>query len=147
MKLNHFIKRLSTVGIWLTTTLVCVAAVALVWQGTSFSDTTALAAPVPQLIAADTGDQIKRAADKVTEGSKNIIRGTEDKVKEAANSNAAKVDRADEDGGIAETKAIRDKNRIEKRAGEDADRTEKAAEKSMGAVKNAVDKIKDVFGK
>ena len=147
MKLNYFMKRLSNVGIWIATTVVCVAAVGLVWQGAFFSNTTALAAPLPQLIATDTADQIKGAADKVTDKSKEVIRGAEDKVKDAANENAAKVDRADEDGGIAETKAMRDKNRIERKARKDADRTEKAAEKAMGGVKNAVDNIKDAFSK
>ena len=147
MKLNYFMKRLSTVVQCLATTLVCVAAIAVVWQGAFFSNTTALADSMPQLIATSGADQIKEAADKVTEGSKKIIRGTEDKVKETANTNAAKVDAADEDGGIAESKAMRDKNRIERRAEEDADRTEKAAEKSMNAVKNVVDNIKDAFSK
>jgi len=146
VKLNYFMKRLSTVGRWMATTLVCVAAIAFVWQGGFFSNTTAVADSTPQLIATSGADQIKGAADKVTEGSKKIIRGTENKVKETANTNAAKVDQAD-DGGIAERKATRDKNRIERRAEEDADRTEKRAEKSMGAVKDAVDNIKDAFSK
>ena len=147
MKLNYFSKRLSTVAHWLTSTLVCAAAVVLLWQGAFFSNTTALAVPLPHILATDAADQVKGAADKVTDKSKEIIRGAEDKVKDAARTNAAKVDRADGDGGIAETKAKRDKNRIEKRAEEDADRTEKTAEKAMGGVKNAVDSIKDAFSK
>jgi len=147
VQLNYFMKRLSTVGLWVAKTLLCMAALTFVWQGAFFSNTTALADSTPQLIATGAADQIKGAADKVTEGSKNIIRGTENKVKETANTNAAKVDQADEDGGIAERKAMRDKNRIESRAERDADRTEKTAEKSMNAVKNAVDNIKDAFSK
>lgn len=147
MKLNYFRKRLSTVRQCLATTLVCVAAIALVWQGGFFSNTKALADSTPQLIATSGAEQIKGAADKVTEVSKKIIRGTEDKVKETANTNAAKVDAADDDGGIAERKATRDKNRIERKASEDAARTEKRAEKSMDAVKDAVDNIKDAFSK
>lgn len=147
MKLNYFMKRLSALGQCLATTLVCVAALAFVWQGAFFSNTKALADSTPQLIATSGADQIKGAADKVTEGSKKIIRGTENKVKETANTNAAKVDQADDDGGIAERKATRDKNRIERRAEEDAARTEKRAEKSMDAVKHAVDNIKDAFSK
>ncbi len=147
MKLNYFMKWLSAVGLRIATTLVCVAAIAFVWQGGFFSNTTAVADSMPQLIATSGADQIKGAADKVTEGSKKIIRGTENKVKETANTNAAKVDQADDDGGIAERKATRDKNRIQRRAEEDADRTEKRAEKSMGAVKDAVDNIKDAFSK
>ena len=147
MKPNYIRKRLLAVGQYLATALVCVAAITLVWQGAFFSNTTALAGSTPQLFATSGADQIKGAADKVTEASKKIIRGTEDKVKEAANSNAAKVDQADDDGGVAETKEKKNKNRIERRAEEDADRTEKRAEKSMNAVKNAVDNIKDAFSK
>ena len=131
----------------LSTLLVCVVAMVFVWQGAFFSNTTALAYSTPHLIAASAADQIKGAADKVTEGSKKIIRGTESKVKETANKNAAKVDEADADGGVAERKAKRDRNRIQRRASEDAARTERTAEKSMDAVKSGVDKINNAFSK
>jgi hypothetical protein len=147
VKQNYFMQRLSTAGRWMATTFLCVAAIAFVWQGAFFSNTTALADSTPQLLATSVGDQIKEAADNVTEGSKNIIRGTEDKVKETARKNAAKVDRADKDGGMAERKAKRDKNRIERKAEKDAARTEKAAKKSMNAVKGAVDKVEGALSK
>jgi len=146
MELNCFAKRISIVGRWLTTTLFCVLLSAFILQGAFFSNTSAMAAPVANLIAtADAGDQVKGTADEVAGSSKNLIRNTEAKVKEAANSNAAKVDQADDSGSFVEGKAKRDKARIEKRAGEDADRTEKAVDKSMNAVKGLVDNIKDAF--
>jgi hypothetical protein len=147
VKLNYFVKQFSTVGRWMLTSLFCVVALAFVWQGGFSSNLSAMASPTSYLVAADLGDQIKGAADDVRAGSKDLIRDTESKVKKTANKNAAKVDRADDDGGVAETKAKRDKARIEKRAGEDASRTETAVDKSMNAVKGAVDNIKDAFGK
>ncbi|MBE9108924.1 hypothetical protein IQ273_05770 [Nodosilinea sp. LEGE 07298] len=146
MKSSHFTKGLSTAGRWMATTLFLLSAIAFVWQGTFFANTSALAAPTGTLIAAaDAGDRVKGAADDVEKGSKNIIRSAEDSVKSAANQNAAKVDRADDDGTFVERKAKRDRNRIEQKASEDADRTERAAEKSMNAVERAVDNIKDAF--
>ena len=125
-------------------TLLCLVAIAFVWQGAFFSETNAIAAPAT-LIAADVGDQIKGAADEVRARSKDLIRDTQDKVEKTANKNAAKAEQADDDGSFVERKALRDKDRIEKRASEDADRTEKAVDNSMDAVKGAVEKIKDAF--
>jgi hypothetical protein len=146
MKLNYFIKRLSTVGRWIATTLFCVLAIAFVWQGAFFSNTVAMADSAANLIAAaDAGDRVKGTADDVAKGSKNFIRDTADKVERTANKNAAKVDRADDEGSVAEGKAKRDRDRIEQRAEEDAARTEKAVDNNMNAVKRAVDSIKDAF--
>lgn len=127
-------------------TLLCLVAIAFVWQGAFFSETNAIAAPAT-LIAADVGDQIKGAADEVRARSKDLIRDTQDKVEKTANKNAAKVDQADDEGSVVERKALRDRDRIEKRASEDADRTEKAVDNSMNAVKGMVDNIKDAFSK
>lgn len=127
-------------------TLLCLVAIAFVWQGAFFSETNAIAAPAT-LIAADVGDQIKGAADEVRARSKDLIRDTQDKVEKTANKNAAKVDQADDEGSVVERKALRDRDRIEKRASEDADRTEKAVDNSMNAVKGMVENIKDAFSK
>ena len=127
-------------------TLLCLAAIAFVWQGALFSDTNAIAAPAT-LIAANVGDQVQGAADEVRARSKELIRDTQDKVEKTANKNAAKVDQADDEGSFVERKAKRDRDRIEKRASEDADRTETAVDKSMNAVKGAVENIKDAFSK
>lgn len=146
MKRNYFTNGLSTVGRWLATTLLCVCAIAFVWQGAFFSNNSAMAAPAT-LIAADVGDQVKGAADEVRARSKDLIRDTQNKVEKTANKNAAKVDEADDEGSVVERKAKRDKDRIEKRAEEDANRTEKAVDNSMNAVKGVVDNIKDAFSK
>ncbi len=127
-------------------TLLCLVAIAFVWQGAFFSETNAIAAPAT-LIAADVGDQIQGAADEVRARSKDLIRDTQDKVEKTANKNAAKVDQADDEGSVVERKALRDRDRIEKRASEDADRTEKAVDNSMNAVKGMVENIKDAFSK
>lgn len=147
MKLNHLIKRFSTVGRWMTTTLLCLYAIAFVWQGAFFSNNVAMANPTSSLIAADAGDKVKDAADDVARGSKNLIRDTADKVERTANKNAAKVDQADDEGTFVEGKAKRDRDRIEQRAEEDAASTEKAVDKSMNAVKRTVDNIKDALTK
>jgi len=127
-------------------TLLCLVAIAFVWQGAFFSETNAIAAPAT-LIAADVGDQIKGTADEVRARSKDLIRDTQDKVEKTANKNAAKVDQADDEGSVVERKALRDRDRIEKRASEDADRTEKAVDNSMNAVKGMVENIKDALSK
>ncbi|MBD2108143.1 hypothetical protein H6F49_14350 [Nodosilinea sp. FACHB-13] len=146
MKSNRFMTQLSTLGRKLTVTLVCLVAIAFVWQSPLVSNISAMAAPAGTLIAtADAGNQVKGAAEDIKGASKNIIRGTEDKVKDAARSNASKVDQADETGSAVEGKAKRDRNRIEQKASKDADRTEQAAEKSMNAVERAVDNIKGAF--
>ncbi len=144
MKLNFWIKRILAGGRWMADALLCLAAIAFVWQGGFFLDTNAMATPAT-LIAANVGDQIQEAADDVRVRSKELIRDTQDKVEKTANKNAAKVDEADDKGSFVERKAQRDKDRIEQRAEEDATRTEKAVDKSMDAVKGVVENIKDAF--
>lgn len=148
MKLNLFTKRFSTVVRFMATTLFCVLACAFVWQGAFLSNTAAMASPATTLIAtADAGDQVKGAADDVARKSKEIIRGSEAKVKETASKNAAKVDAADDEGTVVEGKAKRDRDRIYSKASKDAARTEKAVDKSKNAVEEVVDSIKDAFSK
>jgi len=146
MKQNYLMQRLSTVGRWMATTLFCLSAIAFVWQGAFFSNTIAMANPAANLMAAaDVGDQVQGAADEVAGRSKNFIRDTADKVEKTANKNAAKVDRADDNGSFVERKAKRDRDRIEQRAEEDAARTQKAVDKTKNVVERTVDNIKDAF--
>ncbi|AFZ20587.1 hypothetical protein [Allocoleopsis franciscana] len=147
MKLNYFTKRLSIVGRWIATTVFCLSAVTLVWQGAFFSNTSAMATPTANLIAsAGTSDQVKGKASIDAGRAKNFIEDTKEKVKETANKNAARVDEAtDDNGSFLEGKAKRDRDRIEKRADEDAARTEKAVDNTKNAVESVVDNIKDVF--
>ncbi|MEG5135576.1 hypothetical protein QUB52_02655 [Microcoleus sp. A6-C6] len=146
MKLNYFIKRISTVGRYLAATVLCVSAMAFVWQSSLFSNTAAMASPaVSSIAAADLGDQVQNKASTDAGRAKNFIRDTEEKVKETAKTNAAKVDRASEDGSVAERKAKKDAATIEKRAEEDSARTQKAVDNTKNAVERAVDSIKDAF--
>jgi uncharacterized protein (DUF2147 family) len=136
MKLNYIMKRLSIAGRWMATTMLCLSAIAFVWQGAFFSNTAAMAAPAANLIAAaDVGDQVQEKASEDAGRAKNFIEDTKDKVKQTANKNAARVER----------KAKRDRDRIEQRADEDAARTEKAVDNTKNAIERTVDSIKDVF--
>lgn len=146
MKLNSVRQRFSTVRRFLATVLFSVCAIAFVWHFAFFSNPVAMANPAPISIAeADAGDRAQEAADDVAKGSKNLIRDTKNKVKQTANKNAAKVDRADDEGSVVEGKAKRDRDRIEQRAEEDAARTEKAVDNNINAFKRTVDNIKDAF--
>ena len=148
MKLNYFTKRLSILGRLMAATMLCVSAMAFVWSGAFFSNTAAMASPAVNLIAAaDVGDGVKEKASKDSGRAKNFIRDTEDKVKETAKTNAAKVDRASEDGSVVERKAKKDAATIEKRAEEDSARTQKAVDNTKNAVERTVDSIKGVFSK
>ncbi|MEG5237719.1 hypothetical protein [Microcoleus sp. AT9b-C3] len=146
MKLNYFTKRLSTLGRSIAATVLCVCAMAFVWSGGFFSNTAAMASPAVNLIAAaDAGDAVQEKASKDAGRAKNFIRDTEEKVKETAKTNAAKVDRASDDGSVVERKAKKDAATIEKRASEDSARTQEAVDNTKNAVERAVDSIKDVF--
>lgn len=146
MKLNYFTKPILTVGRWLATALFCVSAIALVWQGAVFSNSSAMAAPATTMIAAaDLGDQVQAKTSKDAGRAKNFIRDAADKVEETARKNARRVDRATDDDSLIERKAKRDTARIHKRAEEDAARTQKAVDKSKSAVQRTVDNIKDAL--
>ena len=148
MKLNYVTKQLSTVKRWMATTLFCMLAIAFLWQGAFFSNTSAIADPAATLIASkDAGDQVQEKASEDAGRAKNFIQDAADKVKEAAKSNASKVDQATDNGSFAERKAKRDAATIQKRANEDAARTQKAVDKTKNAVERTVDNIKDAFGK
>ncbi|MEH2466248.1 hypothetical protein [Nostoc sp.] len=148
MKLNYFTKQLSTVKRWVATTLFCMLAIAFVWQGAFFSNTSAMADPAGTLIAsADAGDEVKDKTSKDAGRAKNFIDDTADKVKEAAKSNASKVDEATDNGSFAERKAKKDAATIQKRADEDSARTKEAVDKTKNVVERTVENIKDAFGK
>ena len=145
MKLNYFTKQVSTVGRWMTTALLCVAAIAFVWQSAAFSPMTAMAAPTSTLIAADLGNQVQEKASKDAGRAKGFIRDTKDRVESMADKNADRVDEADDRGSFIERKAQRDAGRIHERAEQDAARTQKAVDKSKNAVERTVENIKDAF--
>ena len=147
MKLNDFTKGLTSVGRWIATTLFCLTAIAFVWQGAFFSNTSALAEPATNLIAStDVGDQVQRKASVDAGRAKDFIQDTADQVKRTANENAERVEQAtDDSGSFVERKAKRDRDRIEQRADQDAARTQKAVDKTKNAVERVVDNIKDAF--
>ncbi|MDZ8055904.1 MAG: hypothetical protein RMX68_016685 [Aulosira sp. ZfuVER01] len=149
MKLNYVMKQLSTLGRWMATAMFCVSAIAFVWQGAFFANTSAMAAPSATLIAsADAGSRIQGKASEDAGRTKNFIRDTADKVEQTAKKNAARVeDATDNNGSFVERKAKRDAARIERRAEEDAARTQKAVDNTKNVVERAVDNIKDTFSK
>ncbi|HIK17928.1 MAG TPA: hypothetical protein IGS53_21930 [Leptolyngbyaceae cyanobacterium M33_DOE_097] len=133
-------KLLATLGHWSVTALLFVSAIAFTWQAPFLTNDIAVAARVTPVVAAmDAGDRVKR-------DNKNLVDNAADKVKEAANKNANRVDRSTDTNGAVERKAQRDAARIEKRADEDAARTKRAIDDNVGAVERTVDKIKDAFG-
>jgi vacuolar-type H+-ATPase subunit H len=148
MKLNYFMKRLSSVGRFLATTLFCVSAIAFVWHFSFPLNTAAMASPAAYAItSADIGDQVQEKVSKDAGRAKDFIQDTKNKVEQTARKNAAKVDQAtDDNGSFVERKAKSDAATIHKRAEEDAARTEKAVDNTKNVVERAVDKVKDVFG-
>ncbi len=147
MKLNHLLKRVSTVGRFLATALFCVLAVAFVWQGAFFSNTAAMADPTATLIAeADISSQVQDNLNKGAKLSKDFIEDTKKRVERTANKNTDRVEQAtDDNGSVVERKANRDEARIYKRAEEDAARTKEQVDRSKNAVESAIDSIKDAF--
>ncbi|MEX0269244.1 hypothetical protein AB3R30_08875 [Leptolyngbyaceae cyanobacterium UHCC 1019] len=149
MTLNLFAKQLSRVarvGRWVTTAVLCVSAIAFIWQGAFSSNMAALASPGSNLIATrDAGDQVQHKANKDAGSAKGFIEDTKNKVEQTARNNAAKVDNATDNGSFLERKAKKDASRIQKRAEEDADLTQKAVDNTKNAVERTVDTIKDAF--
>ncbi len=145
MKLNYFVKRLSIVGRWLATALFCLSAIAFTWQG-AFSNTSAMAAPATNLIAAaDVGDKAQEKASKDAGRTKSFVRETKENLKKTAKTNAAKVDRATDAGSPIGRKAKKDAATIERRAEKDSARTQTAIDKTKNAVERTVEGIKDAF--
>lgn len=143
MKLHHFTKQVSTLGRWMTTALLCVAAIAFIWQSTVFSTMSAMASP--KLIAADLGNQVQEKVSKDAGRAKGFIRDTKDRVENMADKNANRVDDVDDSSSFIERKAQRDAGRIHERAEQDAARTQKAVDNTKNAVQRTVEKIKDTF--
>jgi uncharacterized protein YjbJ (UPF0337 family) len=145
MKLNYFKKLVSAAGRWIAVALLFVSTLGFVWQGAFFSNSSAMAEPMSNLIAAkDAGDQVKGKVQEDTGRAKNFIRDTADKVERTASKNAERVGDADE-GGFFTRRAKKDAALIHKRAEEDAARTQKAVDKTKNAVQRTVDNAKDAL--
>ncbi|AVH72828.1 hypothetical protein [Nostoc sp. 'Lobaria pulmonaria (5183) cyanobiont'] len=148
MKSNYVTKQLSTLKRWMATTLFCMLAIAFVWQGAFFSNTSAMANPTGTLIAYDdAGDKVQEKTSKDAGRAKNFIDDTADKVKDAAKSNASKVDQSTDNDSPIGRKAKKDAATIQKRANEDASRTKEAVDNTKNVVERTVENIKDAFGK
>ena len=145
MKLNDLTKGLTRVGRFLATSMLCVSAIAFVWQGAFFSNTAAMANPAVNLIASgDLGDQVKDKASEGFEKSRNFIDDTKKSLKNTANKNADKVEAQSNDKDVV-GKANRDAARIEERAENHAAKTKEAVDKTENVVERAIDNIKDAF--
>ncbi|MEH2154116.1 hypothetical protein [Nostoc sp.] len=147
MKSNYVAKQLSTVKRWMATALFCMLAIAFVWQGAFFSNTSAMADPAALIASSDAGDRAQEKASRDAGRTKNFIDDAADKVKEAAKSNASKVDQSTDNGSFIERKAKKDAATIQKRANEDASRTKEAVDNTKNVVERTVENIKDAFGK
>jgi vacuolar-type H+-ATPase subunit H len=148
MKLSFLKDPMSIAGRWLTMALVCVSAIAFIWQGAPLSNDAAWAAVNPSLIASidDAGNQVKDKVSKDSGRAKGFIRDTADKVERTAQKNAERVENATDDSdSFLEGKAKRDAARIQAKSEKDAARTQKAVDKTQNAVKGTVEKIKDAF--
>jgi len=132
MKPSYFVKRLIT-GLFAVLTMISL------W----FSTPNAIAAPA---LLANAGSKAEAKANEDAANTKGFVREARDKVKEAARSNASKIDNATEGDNIISRKAKDDAATIQRRANEDADRTQKAIDNTKNAVEKAVDGIKNAFG-
>ena len=64
----------------MATSLFCLSAIAFLWQGAFLSNTSAMAAPAPNLIAStDVGDQVQEKTNEGAGQAKNFIRDTADR--------------------------------------------------------------------
>jgi hypothetical protein len=145
MKLNDLKKQFSLVKNWVSTTLLLLSAIAFFWQGTLLANDVALAdSTVKSLILAN-AEQVQGKVNRDTGRTKNFVEETKDKVKDAARSNANKVDRATDNDSFIGRKAQRDAGRIQQKADKDAARTKDAAEDTKNVIQRTVDNIKDTF--
>ena len=139
-------KPLQTVGRWLATAAICLSAIAFVWQGGFFMNTSALANPTNNWIAAANVDnQVQNKVDRDARNTKGFVRDAAESVKETARNNANRVSNATDGDNFIQRKAQRDAGRIQQRANEDASRTQGAIDDTKNFVQNAVDSIKDAF--
>lgn len=135
-------KQFSSVKRWIATSILSLLTIAFVWQGMFIANNTAMADSV---LLADLGDRVENKADRDLDQTKGFIENTKEKVKQTANKNASKVDRATDNDSLLENKAKKDAKRIENKADKDAARTKKAVDKTQNVIESAVDSIKDAF--
>ncbi len=135
-------KQFSSVKRWIATSILSLLTIAFVWQGMFIANDTAMADSV---MLADIGDLVENKADRNLNQTKGFIEDTKEKVKQTANKNASKVDRATDNDSLLENKAKKDAKRIENKADKDATQTKKAVDKTQNVIESAVDNIRDAF--
>lgn len=81
MKLNYFIKQLSTVGRSLVKTLFCLAAIALMWEGVFLATAPAMADTANSILVADLGARVQQKVSEDTGRTKSFIQKTAQQVK------------------------------------------------------------------
>lgn len=134
------LKQFSFFRRWIIASILSLLTIAFVWQGMFVANETALANPI---MLADTG--IENKVDRDVERTKSFIEDTKQQVKETANQNASKVDRATDEDSAIDNKAERDTARIEQKANKDAARTKEAVDKTQNIIESTIDNVKDVF--
>lgn len=139
MKLNSFTKRLSIAGHWIAATVLFVCATAFAWQGAFLANTAAMASPHGTLIAASLDKDANHAAEETKRSNKSFVETVKEKVQDAAQSNAEKVQDTLGDDNPISRKAGRDAKRIVNRSEEDASRTKKAIDTNVNKAKDAAD--------
>jgi uncharacterized protein YjbJ (UPF0337 family) len=145
MKLNDFTKQFSIVKNWVSTTLLLLTAIAFFWQGALLVNNVALADSIVNSSIFANTEQVQGKVNRDTGRTKNFVEETKDKVKDAARSNANKVDRATDNDSFIGRKAQRDAGRIQQKADKDAARTKGAVDDSKNVIQRTVDNIKDTF--
>jgi hypothetical protein len=140
MRVNQF----SSMKRWIVTSILSLLTITFVWQGMFVNNNIAMA---DSLVLADIYNRVENKVDRDVENTKGFIQDTKEQVKETANRNASKVDRATDNDSLLENKAEKDADRIENKANKDAAKTKKTVDKTENIIDSAIDNIKDVFGK
>lgn len=139
-------KQFSNVKKLIASTLLGLFAIAFFWQSAFLSSNVAMAnSTVNSLILADTGSEVQSKVSKDTGRTKSFIEDAKDTVKDAARSNANKVDKATDNDSVIGRKAQRDAARIQDKADKDAARTKEAVDDTKNVIERAVEGIKDTF--
>lgn len=145
MKLNYLTNCFAAIQRRLFSGILCLMAIAFVWQG-GFLVNHAIAAPFSPMLATDMGNQVKDKAREDASSAKGFIRDAANQVEKTASQNANKIGQAtDGSNSFLERKAKLDAATIQRRAEADAARTQNAVDTTKNAVERTVDNIKDAF--
>lgn len=139
-------KLFSTLKTWLGTALLSFLAIAFFWQSALLSSNVAMADSMTNsLFFANTANEVQGKVNQDTGRTKDFIDNAKDTVKDAARSNANKVDNSTDNDSFIGRKAQRDAARIQDKAENDAARTKDAVDDTKNVLERAVEGIKDTF--